>query len=114
MPTTPLIVALVASVALGVYLGFLYLARVRRPVLITLHLLLGAAGLLLVAWLLQAGIGQRQGLIAALLLALAMTLGLAPALLARRWRVGAEVVLAIHAFVGIAGLLVVVSWVKRF
>ncbi|MDN3566313.1 hypothetical protein ACFQY5_25110 [Paeniroseomonas aquatica] len=110
---------LAATVALGVILGILYLGRVRKPLLIILHLLLGAAGIeslfVLLHWT-PAGLVLPAGAAgpwAGGLLAAAMFLGLVARLWGRRAPAKAELLLATHAVAGVAGLLVFLSWAAR-
>jgi hypothetical protein len=113
----PLAIALLlATVALGVLVGFQWLARRRRPWLVTLHLALGAAGgwvffLLLLAP--PAGRVAPPGLAAGTLLGAAVLGGLLPRLLARRIGRAAEWLLVAHVFTGVAAFLVFLSWASR-
>ena len=110
------IVLLLAAVALGVLVGFYYLARRRRPLLVTLHLACGAAGAWLFFLLLHAPPAGRHpppGLMAGVLLGAAVLGGLLPRLIARRARKAAEWLLVAHVFTGLAGFLVFLSWANR-
>ena len=113
------IALLAATVALGIFLGILYLGRRRKPSLATLHLILGAAGielfLILLHWT-PAGLILPSGPTAAWaagLLAAAMALGLFARLSYRRTPGRAEAMLGAHAAAGVAGLLVFLSWASR-
>lgn len=106
------ILLLLGTLALGAVAGLQYLARARRPRLVTLHLAAAGAGI----WLLLFLLPQRPapaGAAAAGLLALAFFGGLMARLLARRSRRGAEWVLTGHVATGIAGVLVFLSWASR-
>ena len=110
------IVLLLATVALGVLVGFHYLARRRRPWLVTLHLACGATGVWLFFLLLHApseGRHPPSGLIAGSLLGAAVLGGLLPRLVARQARKAAEWLLVAHVFTGLAGFLVFLSWASR-
>ena len=110
------IVLLLATVALGALVGFHYLARSRRPWLVSLHLVLGAAGVWLFFLLLHAppeGRNPPPGLVAGILLGAAVLGGLLPRLIARRARRAAEWLLVAHVFTGLAGFLVFLSWANR-
>lgn len=113
------IALLAATVALGVILGILHLGRRRKPLLATLHLVLGAAGIELLLILLHwtpAGITLPAGPTAAWaagLLAAAMALGLFARLSYRHAPGRAEAMLGAHAAAGVAGLLVFLSWASR-
>ncbi|TDH63062.1 hypothetical protein E2C06_08710 [Dankookia rubra] len=107
---------LLATVALGVLVGFHYLARQRRPWLVTLHLACGAAGAWLFFLLLHAppeGRNPPSGMAAGILLGAALLGGLLPRLIARRARKAAEPLLVVHVFTGLAGFLVFLSWASR-
>jgi hypothetical protein len=119
MHATPAIVMLSASVALGLYLGFQYLRRVRsKPALIAIHLMLGAAGLEGAAMLLR---GTPDGTImpagalvntAALLLATAMISGFATPIIAKRSpRRVCSITLATHVGFGATGFVLFLVWV---
>ena len=115
MDRSLLLIALLATVALGAWLGFRYLGRAPRRQARQLHWMVGVLGFLLVVAALRHGVATRQGLTAGLLVALALTLGAASPLLARHWsRAGAEAVLVLHVFLGIAGTLVAISWARGF
>lgn len=110
------ILLLLAAVALGVLVGFQYLARRRRPWIVTLHLACGAIGVWLFFLLLHAppeGSIAPPGLVAGSLLGAAVLGGLLPRLLARQARKAAEWLLVVHVFTGLAGFLVFLSWAAR-
>lgn len=113
---TLVIVLLLATVALGVLIGFHYLGRARRPWLVTLHLAFGATGSWLFFLLLHvppAGRIPPPGLVTGSLLGAAVLGGLLPRLIARRARRAAEWLLIAHVFTGLAGFLVFLSWASR-
>ncbi len=119
MKAIPPALLLTTAVALGLYLGWLYLRRERRPKLIGLHLLLGAAGLQTTLMMLRATSGGDAfragtiGTITTCLLAGAMFSGLLAPLLGRGSRSTANVVVATHASVGLAGFLLFLVWMLR-
>ena len=110
------IVLLLATVALGVLIGFQWLVRRRRPWLVSLHLALGAAGGWVFFLMLHAppeGHAAPPGLAAGILLGAAVLGGLLPRLLAPRIRKAAEWLLVAHVFTGVAAFLVFLSWASR-
>jgi len=113
----PPLLFLSLAAALGGYLGWLYLRRTRKPVVIGLHLLLGAAGLETMVMLLrglpngEASPAGAYGGVAAGLLAAAMFTGLIAPMLCRGSRRTANLVVASHAGVGLAGFALFVVWV---
>lgn len=110
------ILLLLATVALGGLIGFQYLARRRRPWLVSLHLALGATGAWFFFLLLHAppaGHLPPPGLAAGILLGAAVAGGLLPRLIARQARRAAEWLLVAHVFTGLAGVLVFLSWAAR-
>jgi len=120
MTAIPALVFLTAATVLGVYLGFLYLRRiVRKPVLIGVHLLLGAAGIEMTVMLLRGTPGGEAtpagtfGVVAAGLLALAMVSGLAAPLLGRRSRQTANIMLSTHAGIALAGFALFLAWMTN-
>lgn len=117
MTSVPAIALLTAAAAVGVFLGWLYLRRVRRPVLVGVHLLLGVGGLETMVMLLRGapngatGPAGALGPVAAGLLAATLVTGLAAPLLARASRLHANVALATHASIGLLGFAVFLAWV---
>ena len=105
-----------AAVGMGLYLGLLYLRRVRRPVLVGAHLLLGAAGLEATAMLLRGTPDGTVtpagtfGIVAAATLATTMISGLAAPLVAKRSRRNSNIALGIHASVGVTGFVLFLAW----
>ena len=115
MTATPAIALVLATIAIGVPVGVLYLLRARRPRLVTLHLALALAGTALVAWLVVAAPSVPAGPPGALplaLLALASAAGWGARRLARRIGRRAELVLGMHVAAGVAGFLVLLAWVR--
>lgn len=118
MNALPAVLLLGAAVCLGIYLGVEYLRGIRsRPVMIGLHLLLGAGGLEVIAMLLK---GTPDGTLvaagttghaAALLLLLAMFTGLTAPMVGRGSRRVMNVALAMHASAAAAGFLLLLAWV---
>lgn len=117
MAALPPALFLTIAAGLGLYLGWLYLRGIRRkPVMIGLHLLLGAAGLETTVMLLRGlpnGTSSAAGAfggIAAGLLAAALFTGLIAPMLCRGSRRTANVVVASHAGVGLAGCALFIAW----
>jgi hypothetical protein len=119
MMAIPPLVLLTAAMGLGLFLGWLYLRRVRRPVLIGTHVLLGASGLGLTLILLRGPPNGTFvpagsfGMMAAGVLAVAMMSGLAAPLVGKRSRKAANVVLATHAGIGITGFVLFLAWASK-
>jgi hypothetical protein len=115
--TAPFLAAalLTFGAGLGLYLGLLYLRRVRRPVLVGAHLLLGAAGIETMVITLR---GKADGVIttgsfgivAVALLAAALVSGLSAPLLGKRSRQRMNILLAIHAGIGLSGFVMFLTW----
>lgn len=113
--TAAAILALVATLALGVAVGLLYLLRQRRRALVRLHLAaaLAAAGLVLALALLGTPRPEAPhpawpaGLVAA-----ATALGYGAWRLPRASRGRAEALLGLHILLGLAGFFVVLNWIK--
>jgi hypothetical protein len=114
----PLLLLLGASVALGLFLGWRYLHKLRNnPVHSAVHLILGVAGLecllLLMRGALDAPVAPTQLLAkpAAVLLALTLMAGFAAPIVARQFgRKPATVALIAHATLGAAGVILAVTW----
>jgi hypothetical protein len=119
MIAIPPILFLTAAAGSGLVLGWLYLRRKRKPVLIGLHLLLGAGGLETMIILLRgppngdASPTGAFGSVASGLLALAMFSGLTAPLFGKQSRKTANILVATHAGVGIAGFVFFVAWVSN-
>jgi hypothetical protein len=116
----PAVILLSGAVVLGVLLGIEYLRRVRsKPMVIGVHLLLGAGGLEVIAMLLRGtpdggvmpagAIGQA----AAGLLAFAMCSGLVAPLIGRRSRATMNVALVTHVTASAAGFVLCLWWFAR-
>jgi len=117
MKALPPAVLLCAAVALGVFLGIRYLRRTRnKPVLVGIHLLLGGAGLEVVAMMLRGtpdGDGASGGALvkgAAGLLLAAMISGLLSPMVGRGSRRIMNVALATHASLAAAGFALFIAW----
>ncbi len=117
----PALLLVTVAVAFGIYLGLLYLRRVRpRKILLGAHILLGMGGLEQVALLIHgapSGVILKAGAFgtAALgLFALAMFSGLTAPLLGQKSRRNGEFMLATHAFVGLAGFVLLLVWISNF
>lgn len=119
MNSIPAALLLTAAVTLGLYLGWLYLRRQRRPALIGLHLLLGAASLQVTMMMLrgmpngEAAPATRFGIAAAGCLAAAMFSGLLTPLLFRGARKAANAAVAAHAGAGLAGFALFLCWIMQ-
>jgi hypothetical protein len=105
-------------VALGVTLALRYLRGGRWPAIGVVHGLSGAAGLCLLVIALQGprrgdamGVGSF-GAAAAVLLAIALTFGLAIPVAHKRAPRAAGIVLAIHASLAITGSVLYLAWVS--
>jgi hypothetical protein len=112
--TTTGIVILLATIVSGIVVGLMYLQRLRRPKLVTLHLCLalasGALALALVA-LAPARSGGPPSLWLVLLLALAIGGGYGAMRLPRLRRAGREAILVAHVFLGVASFFVLLAWI---
>jgi hypothetical protein len=115
--TAPILAAalLTAAVGLGLYLGLLHLRRVRKPVVIGAHLLLGVAGLETTVVMLRGApdgitFAGSFGVVAAALLALALVFGFSTPLLGKRSRRTANILLATHAGIGVTAFVMFLAW----
>lgn len=119
MNAIPAALLLTAAAALGVYLGVLYLRRVRRPALIGVHLLLGAASMQVTLMMLrgmpngESAPATTIGLAAAACLAAAMFSGLLAPLIGRGSRQAANIAVLSHATAGLGGFLLFMTWILR-
>lgn len=116
MTNSPAIVALVATLALGIAAGLLHLQRRRLRKLVIAHLVAALAAIGLVALLvLRAPAAPTSGVAGVLPLGMLAGAGIAgwSALrIARRGWPRAELVLASHVILGVAGFLVFLAWIK--
>lgn len=116
MSTTPAILAVLLTLVAGVGCGLLFLQRIRRPVLVLIHLVLALTGTALVAWLVlrapATAAGGPPAWLPLALLALALAAGWFARRLPRGARRGANALLASHVFAGIAGFLVLLAWLR--
>jgi hypothetical protein len=106
--STPAILALLATVALGVVAGLRFLMRARSRVVVRAHLLaaLLALGLVAAATL----TGPAGGGLALGMLATAIAAGWSARRVARRSNGGAKLLLIGHVFGGVAAALVFLAW----
>jgi hypothetical protein len=111
------IIALVATLALGVATGVLYLQRARRGWVVEAHLYVALAAALLVLGVVLlapiAAVPGPSGLLTAALISVAVAAGYG-AMRYVRGRRAAELVLALHIVAGVAGFFVFLAFVKRF
>jgi hypothetical protein len=116
MWNTAAIVALVATLALGVATGILYLMKARRGRVKTLHLVaaLAASALVLaaVATAPPASLPGPAGPLPVAMVMLATAAGWGAWKLARGSRRRGELVLFFHIVLGIAGFFVFLAWAK--
>ena len=106
------ILALLATLALGVVAGLLHLQRTRKPLVVRAHLILALAATGLVLLLTLTAPAAESGPPRALplaLVALAAAAGWSAFRYARR---GARLVLALHAVIGVASFLVFIAWIR--
>lgn len=112
--TTLALVLLLATAFLGGIVGVLYFSRLRRAGLVNLHLILALASAALVGVLVFTApvrAGGPHGLWPFGLIALATAAGYG-AFRYVRPRQASEWVLAAHVMVGLAGILVFLSWMR--
>jgi hypothetical protein len=120
MIALPSLFLMSGAVAIGIYLGILYLRRQRpRRLLLGGHILMGMGGLEQVALLIhgapsgvmvQAG---TYGTAAAGFFALAMLSGFTAPLFGQRSRKNGEFMLATHAVVGLVGFILLLVWLSN-
>lgn len=117
MVVLPAVVVFGTTVAIGLYMGLRYLRGIRnKPALVAVHLLLGVAGLEVLALLLRgAPDGQvapsgMLGPFAALTMAGALLTGLLVPIIAKPRPEVIGLALAAHAAVGMAGFLALMLW----
>jgi hypothetical protein len=113
--TTPALLALVATIALGAVIGLLFLQRLHRPGLVKAHLAAALVATGLVALLAMAAppaAGNPPSFLPVALLAVAVAAGWGAKRLARRSRRGGELSLIAHVALGLAGFLVFLAWAK--
>jgi len=114
----PVVIFFGAAACLGVILGLQYLKGIRsKPVMIGMHLLLGAAGLeVMVMTLAGAPDGTVMwtgtlGRAAAGFLAAALFIGILSPMVGRRSRQTMNIALATHATVASVGVVLLLAWV---
>jgi len=121
MRAIPAVLLFGCAATLGVVMGIAYLRRRRNsPVMIGVHLLLGAAGMEVIAMLLS-GASEGSALpptslvrLAAALLVTALLTGLATPLVARGSRRTMNFALLTHAGVALSGFLLLLAWAANF
>jgi hypothetical protein len=119
MKALPIALILTAAVGLGLYLGWLYLRGVRKPVLNGIHILLGAGALEGLAVLLHGApngavfVARSLGVAALGLFAYAMFSGLTGPVFGRQSRRAGEAILVTHVSAGLIGFAVFLWWVAR-
>lgn len=121
MIAIPAVLIITTGVAIGVYLGLLYLRGVRpRKIVLGAHILLGMGGLEQLAILMRgapSGAALNVGSFgtgAAALFALALLSGFTAPLLGQRSRRNGEFMLATHALTGAAGFVLLLVWISNF
>ena len=118
MTAMPVLGLLTASLLLGLYLVLLFLRRERKPVIVGFHLLLGIGGLEMLVMLLRgtpsgtAEAAGQFGVAAAALFGIAMFTGLTGAMIARRSAMSANIVVATHSSIGVAGFVLFLAWLS--
>jgi hypothetical protein len=116
MTATPAILALVATIALGIAVGLIYLQRGRKKALVTAHLVAGLAATALVAVLVAltpAGRGAGpHAAVPLMMLGISLAAGWS-ALRYMRGRRASEMMLAGHAVIGVAAFLVFLAWLRN-
>lgn len=116
MIALPIVALLAGAAGLGVYLWLLQRRKIRRPVLIGVHLVLGAISLEQIAVLLHGTpSGQEMaagqfGVAALVVIAGAMFIGLLTPIVAKSMPGSATPALWAHMGAGAAGLALVVAW----
>ncbi len=110
------VLAILATIALGVVVGVLYLQRARRKTLADAHLILAMlATAMVLAMLLAAPAGRTggpPGLLPLVLLAAATAVGWGAGRISRGRRGRHNLVIAAHALGGIAGFFTFLAWAK--
>jgi hypothetical protein len=118
MVTLPSLILVSAAVLLGIYLGILYLRRIRpRLAVLGAHILMGLGGVEQVAILIRgapSGVVLSGSLVrmALGLFAAAIFAGFTAPILAQRSRRNGEVMLAAHAGLGFAGFALLLFWIS--
>ena len=119
MTTAPIVIFYLAAAALGAYILLLWFRRARRPTLIGLHLILGAAALeTLFAFMRNVDIDEHGrahslGFTAGCFMALAMFSGFCAQLLRNQPKVVSNALLATHVGSGLAGFFIVLAFVSQ-
>ena len=118
MAAVSLILLFGIAAALGIFMGIRYLRGTRnKPMLIAIHLLLGVAGLEVMALLLRGApdgttlSATTPGKFAAGLLVTALLTGLLVPILAKPKPKTVTATLAVHAGIGTAGVLLLFYWI---
>ena len=119
MTALPVVLLVTAAAALGAYLLLLWFRKMRKPVLIGFHVLLGLGGAeSLIVFLHTTGLdddapARRLALVAGAFLAAAIASGFLAPVIGRTYRLAANWLLAAHVASGLLGFLVVVLFVTR-
>ncbi len=119
MSGSPIVLILIAAVALGGYNLWLRLRGLRKPMVVGAHLMAGIGSLVVLVFFLKdanAGEGIAAGPfgnVAAAFLALAVLSGLLGPILGRDSRQIANALLAVHATCGAAGFVTALAWFNR-
>lgn len=112
--TTPAIVALLATILLGIVVGLLYLQRVRRKALVTAHLVAALASVALVLLAVATAPARTAGphwIWPVALVAGSTALGYS-AFRYMRGRTRSELTLVAHVFTGVASFLVLLAFAR--
>lgn len=115
--TLPIVLTLIAAVALGGINLRLRFRGIRMPALIGVHLLLGLGSLIVTVYFLKDANGGEglpagpYGNVAAAFLGLAAFSGLISPILGRRSKLTSDVLMAAHAGCGLAGAVTALAWV---
>jgi hypothetical protein len=118
MTRWPITLLLTCAVGLGLYLGYLYLKKTRRPGLVGLHLLLGAGSVEGLVAVLHGSSeaayrAATPALIAACLFGYSLFSGFTGPLFGQHSRRTGEAILISHATAGLAGFLLFLVWITR-
>lgn len=118
MKSIVLILILTSAAALGAYLLLLWFRRIRRPILVAVHLMLGVGGTETLIMFVHNSdfapdsLARRLALVAAAFLGVAIFSGFTAPLFGRNYR-AANAMLAAHVSCGVAGFLIALGFVSQ-